>query len=111
MTATDLAMEYMRIFFSGKNLDDLRLILKDNLRFDGPFHSSHSADDYINALKSSPPKDLSYKILQVYESKSSACLIYEFRKGATSTPMAQIFQTDGDKIEQITLIFDSRVLC
>jgi hypothetical protein len=78
-----------------------------NFRFCEPFYTFNSAEDYINALKSDPPKNFKYKIIASFEGKSSACLIYHFSKPGVNTPMAQFFKISDGKISEILLIFDT----
>ena len=106
-TPLALAMQYLDIFYSGENLHHLRNILDGRCRFTGPFIDCHSADEYVQALLSDPPASLNYTVLQTYEQLDSACVIYQFEKDDVSTPMAQLFETNGSKIKRILLIFDS----
>jgi hypothetical protein len=109
MNAKQLAKNYLDILFYGKNLDELKEIFASNFRFRGPFYTFDSAEDYINTLKSDPPKDFKYKIIASFEDKSSVCLIYQFLKPGVKTPMAQFFKISNGKISEILLIFDTRV--
>lgn len=107
MTPLELALVYMDCLFETGDFDHLRTYLDDNLRFEGPLYRYESADDYINALKRDPPDNFSYKILKTWSDQSSACLVYQFTKPGISTTMAQVFETSGDKIKSIQLIFDA----
>jgi len=106
MKPLELALKYLEIFFSGKNLDDLKYMFADNLIFNGPLYKFSSADDYINLLKKDPPKGMKYKIIKSFEDKNSACVIYQFTKENVSTPMAQLFETENGKLSKILLIFN-----
>ncbi|MFQ5470979.1 MAG: hypothetical protein ACE5EH_11855 [Gammaproteobacteria bacterium] len=107
MSPLELANKYLEIFYSGTNLEDLKLILSPNFRFRGPLFKFDLSEDYINTLKQNPPDGLSYKIMHAYEEHSSACIVYEFIKDETSTPMAQVFEVSEGKITNILLLFDS----
>ena len=98
----------MEIFFSGKDLDGLRVLFASNFKFSGPFYTYDSAEEYINTLKSDPPKDFNYKTIASFDEKSSACLIYEFNKPGVNTPMVQFFKISDGKISEILLIFDTK---
>ncbi|HJP17661.1 MAG TPA: hypothetical protein QF468_03285 [Nitrospinota bacterium] len=105
----DLALRYMQIFYSGKNIDRLYQLFSDDFSFSGPLFQFDSAKGYINSLINDPPEGLAYKIIQSFESESSACLVYKFSKpGISCVPMAQLFETEKDKIKKITLIFDTQ---
>ncbi len=110
ITPLTLAMQYLDIFYSGENLHRLKNLLDDHCRFTGPFMDCRSADEYLQALTTDPPASLSYTVLQTYEHVDSACVIYQFEKGSISTPMAQLFETNGSSIKRILLIFDSAAL-
>ena len=107
MKSLDVVLKYMDIFFTGKNMEDLRPLLANGCKFRGPFYQFDTAEDYINALKEDPPQDFKYEILQSYENESSVCLVYQFSKPGVSTPMAQVFDFREDKICKILLIFDT----
>lgn len=108
MNALELAFKYMDIFYSGKNVEDLNEILHKDLQFQGPFCTFQSSDDYIHSLKKSPPKNMSFHIIQTYYTEDSACLIYEFQKPGISIPMAQHFEIKDTQIVKILLLFDSK---
>lgn len=107
MKPLGLALKYMDILFSGKNIDELSDLLADKLTFSGPFYQFETAQDYIESLKSEPPKQFQYKIIQSFETESSVCIIYQFQKPGISVPMAQLFEISQSKISKILLIFDS----
>jgi hypothetical protein len=107
MKPLKLAQQYMEIFFTGKNPEELSQIFSDDFSFSGPFYQFDSAKDYINSLKTGPPEDCEYKIIQSYEDDISACLIYDFSKPGVNTPMAQIFEINNGKISKILLVFDT----
>ncbi len=109
MKPLELAMKYMEIFFSGKNIESLRDIFAADLSFCGPFYTFDSSEEYISSLISAPPEGFEYEIISSFESGTSACLIYCFTKPGISTPMAQFFETKDGTISKILLIFDSVV--
>ena len=106
MSPLELAIKYMEIFFSGKDIERLNDIFHEDFRFNGPLYKFNSADDYINSVKNDPPSEFSYKIIKSFHNTTSACLIYEFRKPGLSTIMTQLFEIRKNKIYQIQLIFD-----
>jgi hypothetical protein len=95
----------MACVFKTGDLEALRKIFSDDLKFSGPFYNFDSADDYVNALRNNPPKNFKYKIIKSYFDNHSSCLIYEFLKLRVLTTMFEI--VDG-KISHVLLIFDSR---
>ena len=110
MNAKRLASRYMHIIFENGDLDELYRILHPALRFEGPLFSFASAEEYIEALKHSPPEHFGYDILHAFEQGSTACLIYRFTKPGVATTMAQTFEVHHNQITRIHLIFDSSAL-
>lgn len=107
MEPLQLALKYMEIFFSGENIEELSQLLTNDFSFSGPFYKFDSAEDYIESLQSDPPEGFEYEIIRSFESKSSACLFYQFTKRGVSTPMAQMFEVSNGKISKVLLIFDT----
>ncbi len=108
MKALELALRYLDLFLSWRDLDRLRPLLSDDLIFEGPFHQSDSAVAYIQTLQADPPNDCTYTITRTFEDDSGACIVYQFSKPGVSVPMAQLFETRAGKITKIRLIFDGR---
>jgi hypothetical protein len=107
MSPLELALKYMDLFFTGKNLEELLHFLADDLRFRGPFYEFDTAEAYVSALASDPPEGFEYEVLASFECGSSACLFYQFSKPGISVPMAQLFEVRDGKISRILLIFDT----
>lgn len=105
----ELALKYLDIFYNNKPLDELYSIFVDDLIFEGPFIKTYSAHEYINSLKNAPPKDSSYRLINLFEKDEYINVIYEFTKGNISTLMSQLFEMKNEKIISIKLIFDSSV--
>ena len=97
----------MEVFYSGRDAEELRPILADDLVFEGPFLRCESADDYIDSLRGDSREGLSYEVLWEFESGASACLVYRFAKPGVETVMAQVFETLRGRIARITLVFDT----
>lgn len=102
-----LAIQYMEIFFGSSPIDSLAEILSEDCSFKGPFYEFDSAKAYIESLKSDPPVNVSYQVVDSFENEESACLIYEFYKPGFSTVMSQAFKVTDGKIASILLIFDT----
>jgi hypothetical protein len=107
MKPLEFAQKYMDILFSESDIDELNPFLAEDLHFRGPFYQFDSANDYLDALKSDPPKAFHYHIIHSYQDRSSACLVYQFSKPGVTTPMAQMFEIENNKIKKIVLIFDT----
>ena len=105
--ALELARRYMAVFYSGRDPEELRPILAEDLVFEGPFLRCESADAYIESLRGDSREGLSYEVLHEFESGASACLVYRFSKPGVDTIMAQVFETRGGRIARITLVFDT----
>ncbi|WP_455199122.1 nuclear transport factor 2 family protein [Kaarinaea lacus] len=107
MRSLELANQYMEIFYESGDPDSLAEILSEDCLFRGPFYQFDTASAYIKSLKSDPPEGLSYRIIEAFESKHAACLVYEFSGKGVSTIMSQTFRISGDKISGILLVFDT----
>ena len=107
MKPMELALKYMEIFFSGEDIEELSHLFAEDLTFRGPLYETNSAQDYINSLKSDPPRGFAYEIIGSFEGSSSARLVYRFTKPGVSTLMAQLFEVSDDKISKIVLVFDT----
>lgn len=108
MTPLDIALKYLDIFYSGKDISELSLLLADDLTFDGPLYKFNSANDYMDSLRKDPPQEMRFKLIKSFENKSYVCLIYQFSKPGISIPLAQMFKIDNNKICRILLIFDTK---
>ena len=98
----------MEIFYSGENMDRLYPLITNDFTFQGPLFEFESAKSYIESLIGDPPIECNYSLIESYETKSSACLVYQFSKPGISVPMAQYFEVDNEKISRILLVFDTR---
>lgn len=107
MTPLELASKYMEIFYSGKSLDALQPLLSKNMMFKGPLFEFDTAEAYIASLKSSPPENFEYEIIDSYQKDNSVCLVYSFTKPGVTTLMSQSFKIRDNKISEILLIFDT----
>ncbi|MGN7614484.1 nuclear transport factor 2 family protein [Magnetococcales bacterium HHB-1] len=106
-SSLDVALKYMEIFYSGKNLEQLFDILAKNLKFEGPFHQFESAQEYVEALVANPPEHCTYHLERVFEDEEWVNLLYTFSKPGISTPMSQLFHIQAGRIVRIVLIFDT----
>ena len=107
MRPLDLAHKYMAAFYGEEPLESMATLLADNLHFEGPYYKFETANDYLASLQQDPPKNVGYTIINEYENKNSACLIYLFKKPGIEAVMAQYFEVAENKISKIGLIFDT----
>ena len=49
MSPLELALKYLEIFYSGKNLNEMENLFTENLSFIGPLYRFHSAENYIKS--------------------------------------------------------------
>jgi len=103
----NLAQTYMASFYGQAPLDKMEPLLAVNLIFDGPFQKFSTAKSYLDSLKANPPRNVHYKMEEIYEKGNSVCFIYEFSKPGVNTRMAQTFEINDGKISKIKLIFDT----
>ena len=107
MSPKTLALAYLNCLFKTGNLVQLEKFLAPDLDFQGPFYQFQSAAAYLQALRKDPPEGFNYKLIKSFEEDTSVCLIYRFSKAGVSTLMTQWFVVENDKINKITLIFDT----
>ena len=100
-------LRYMDAFFGRAPLESLELLLARDLVFEGPFHQSTTASDYLDALRADPPAGASYELEAAFESADEACLVYLFSKPGVRTRMAQTFGIANGRICTIRLVFDT----
>lgn len=104
----DLAESYMKSFFGQAPLEMMSTLFADDLVFEGPFHKSYTAKEYLDSLRKNPPEDVHYVLEKAYEGRDSVCLIYMFSKPGVKTRMAQNFEIANGKICRIRLVFDTK---
>ena len=97
----------MDALFVPGQLDRLQHLLAPNCKFEGPLYQFSNAQAYIDALKSDPPADWKYELLNTFEHEHSACLVYRFQKPGVSTLMTHTFEASDNRLVHIRLIFDS----
>jgi len=85
----------------------LEKIFSSDLQFKGPLFRFESVAVYIESLKSDPPVDFKFELIESFENDSKVSIFYNFSKGEISTPMAQLFEFENDLIRRILLVFDS----
>jgi len=71
-----MALMYMKLFYPGTDIEEVREILAEDLSFAELFHKFNSAEYCINSLTEDPPGGMRYKVIKCFEDKKSACLIY-----------------------------------
>ena len=103
----DLAWRYLEICYTSHNWDRLEELLATDLTFTGPFFSCTSATEYVESLRSDPPDGWSYEMIHTCSTDDCAVLIYRFAKRDVECLISQLFEVQRDKIQKITLIFDS----
>lgn len=107
MSPLDVALRYMEIFFSGRNLERLHEILGDPFEFTGPLYRFDSARAYVESLQADPPEGFAYRLLQTFADGGRVNLIYQFSKPGVETVMSQFFQIRDGRIARTLLIFDT----
>jgi len=85
----------------------MRALFADDLVFEGPFHRSTTAEEYLDSLMEDPPREVSYVLEKTYQDDDSVCQVYIFSRPGVTTRMAQIFEIADGKICRIRLVFDS----
>ncbi len=108
---TDTLKRYLDVFKNAGPFDELKALFDPALKFRGPLFSSDDAKSYIAELKRSPAAGVDYELLSSFESGEEAVLVIEFLKPPRQTPMVVWDKFSGDKIKELTLVFDTGALC
>ena len=88
-------------------MDSLLELFEPTLEFEGPYFKSSTAVEYVESLKSDPPRNSKYEVIGSYETETTACIIYDFSKPVVNTKMVQLFEVSEGKISKILLVFDT----
>lgn len=110
LSKTEALKRYLDIFKNGGPFGELESLFDPSLRFRGPFFSSDDAKSYIAELQRDPPEGVDYTLLSSFENDKEAILVVNFLKPPKQTPMVVWGKFAGDKIKELTLIFDSSAL-
>ena len=101
-----LAEEFIAAFCRC-DLERVAQLLTEDFRFDGPLFKASSRAEYMAALEADPPDPRSsYKLLHSVEERGTVLLAYRFTKPAASMLIAERCRFRGDKISELTLVFD-----
>jgi ketosteroid isomerase-like protein len=86
-----------------------RSLLKDDLRFAGPFDTFETADDYLQALQRLFGMVTSIDVKHRSASGDQVVVIYEMMTStpAGTQPVCEWFGIDGDRIAWVRAIFDT----
>jgi ketosteroid isomerase-like protein len=92
-----------------RDFDAARALLKDDLRFVGPFDTFETADDYLGALQRLFGIVTSIDVKHRSSDGSEVVVLYEM---ATSTPagtqlVCEWFGVEGDHIAWVRALFDT----
>ena len=107
MTNRELVIRYLEAFCAG-DIEAIAELLAPDLRFKGPFHEYHRAQDYLAGLRADPPETASYHLLSVTEDAENVAVFYAYRKDEGTRDLAQLFRFRNGRIGEILLIFDGR---
>jgi len=101
---------YLDIYTSAGPFEELETLFDPSLRFRGPMFSSDGAKEYIAELERDPPVGVDYTLLSSFESDEEAILVVEFSKPAKKTKMMVWGKFSGNRIRDLTLVFDPGAL-
>jgi hypothetical protein len=106
--AGDVVARYQEALAAGE-LEAARALLRDDLRFEGPFDRFTSAGEYWKAIQGLRTIVESTKILHMSSDGDQVVVLYDM---ATRTPagkqlVCEWYGVDGDRIAWIRALFDS----
>lgn len=105
MDPQELALAFLDAFGAG-DLDRLRSLLAEDLRFRGPFLSADSRAAYLDALAQDPPGDGAAEVLHASQDGDAAAVFYRYTTPRGSALIAQLTRCRDGRIAAITLVFD-----
>jgi ketosteroid isomerase-like protein len=106
-TTNRLVDEYYARWASG-DPDRLRAILTDDFQFRGPMDQAQGPDAFIEVVRRNAPAfgAVSFADVRRVVDGARAVNLYTFVAGPASVPMAEAFETRGDRIARVDLYFD-----
>ncbi|MEM9024851.1 MAG: nuclear transport factor 2 family protein [Bacteroidota bacterium] len=107
MNPVERARLYLDVIFVSRAWERLRSVMTDDCSFKGPFFQFESADEYIDVMRSDPPDESEYELVETFQNESSVCVWYRFSKPDLTSMMAQRFVIRDQKIHHIDLVFDA----
>lgn len=106
-TTNRLVDEYYARWGSG-DPDRLRDILTDDFQFRGPMDRADGPDAFIEVIRRNAPAfgAVSFADVRRIVDGPRAVNLYTFQVGPASIPMAEAFETRGDRLSRVDLYFD-----
>ena len=105
MASLDLVVKFLDCFCRG-DIDHLAEILADDLEFEGPLLQVNGRENYLEALRSDPPEQSTYQILDFVEEAEKVVVFYEYRKPQGNIKVEQSFVIKNGYIAKMVLVFD-----
>lgn len=111
MSATDVVRRYHEAWTQG-DMATARTCLADDLDFQGPIDTFHSADDFIATLTGFAQLLTRLDLLQEFYTDDAAAQLYdcETNSPAGTIRTAEYFWLRDGKIATIRLVFDASLL-
>ena len=105
MTNREIAERFLQLFCEG-NLTGLESLLDENLSFRGPLLSAASRQEYMQALRASPPVPTPYRIVSLTEdAEDQVAVLWEYHRDGQSVHIEQLFSFRDRRIVDIVLMF------
>ena len=87
-----------------------RKLMQDDMTFEGPFDTFHTADEYLEAVKKLATIIQRIDLKKVFVDGDDVCVLYDM---VTNTPagtafIAEWYQVQGDEIAALRAVFDAR---
>ncbi len=87
-----------------------RVLMRDDMRFQGPFDTFNSADEYLEAVKKLASIIQRIDLKKVFVDGEDVCVLYDM---VTNTPagtafIAEWYQITGGRIASLRAVFDAR---
>jgi len=94
--------------FEQQQFERVSALLHPDLEFTGPGGSSHTAQDYITALRRLSPVLLRNDVKKTFVDGNDVCVIYDFvtDTAAGALPSVEWHAVEDGRIRSIRLVFD-----
>lgn len=102
-------VQSFRTAWEGRDFDQARRLLADDLDFNGPIDSFDNADDYIEAIKDLSRIVEGVETKRLFADQQEVCVIYDLQTvGSALAPVAEWYTVTDSKISSIRVFFDAR---
>lgn len=110
MTSAGEIVKSYRAALGAGDFAAARKLMRDDMTFQGPFDTFHTADEYLEAVKQLASIIQRIDLKKVFVDGEDVCVLYDM---VTNTPagtafIAEWYQVAGGQITALRAVFDAR---